>query len=43
MREDRSGGERYRGRRGMIDAEVAMLLAEAMGYGGWEALPDDEA
>jgi hypothetical protein len=43
MREDRSGGERYRGRRGMIDAEVAMLLAEAMGHEGWEALPDDEA
>ena len=38
--EDRSRG--YRSFRSMIDAEVAGDLAEAMGYGRWEALPDDE-
>jgi hypothetical protein len=28
-------------RRRLVDAETAMLLAEAMGFGRWEALPDD--
>lgn len=32
----------YESFRSMIDAETAMLLAEAMGHAGWEALPDDE-
>ncbi|MCA1571670.1 MAG: hypothetical protein LC798_15420 [Chloroflexi bacterium] len=29
-------------RRALIDAETAELLAEAMGYGRWQAYEDDE-
>jgi hypothetical protein len=40
--DDVSGRTGTRSRRTLIDAETAGLLAEAMGYEAWEAIPDGD-
>lgn len=42
LRDDVKGATGCRSRRVLVDAEIVMLIADAIGVGAWEVLPDIE-